>query len=157
MARGRRTTPRYPRASAPRPDEFSAGGVVLNGEDVLVIVPKRRAASGARVLALPKGHVDGDETPEQAATREVREEGGVEAELIDDLGEVRYHYRRGGRLIHKRVHFFLFNYLSGSPEDHDHEIAEARWISLAEAGSALTYEGEREMVSEALSKTRADR
>jgi 8-oxo-dGTP pyrophosphatase MutT (NUDIX family) len=139
------------------PQEYSAGGVVVRGDDVLVVVPKRRAASGAKVLALPKGHVDGDETPEQAARREVREEGGVDAELLDDLGEVRYRYKRGGRLIDKRVRFFLFNYLSGSPEDHDHEISEARWMTLSEAASALTYSGEREMISEALSKTRSDR
>lgn len=124
---------------------------------MLVVVPKRRAASGAKVLALPKGHVDGDETPEEAARREVREEGGVAAELLDDLGEVRYRYKRGGRLIDKRVRFFLFNYLSGSPEDHDHEISEARWMTLSEAAQALTYPGEREMISEALSKTRSDR
>ncbi len=124
---------------------------------MLVIVPKRRAASGAKVLALPKGHVDGDETPEQAARREVREEGGVEAELLDDLGEVRYRYKRGGRLIDKRVRFFLFSYISGSPEDHDHEIAEARWIGLAEASRALTYSGERDMIAQALSKIRSDR
>jgi len=122
-----------------------------------VIVPKRRAADGSRVLGLPKGHVDGEETPAEAARREVREEGGVDAELVDDLGEVRYHYRRGGRLIHKRVRFFLFDYVSGSPADHDHEIAEARWMPIEQAGSALTYQGEREMIAEALSKSRADR
>lgn len=144
-------------ASKSHPEEYSAGGVVVNGDEVLVIVPKRRAASGAKVLALPKGHVDGDETPEQAARREVREEGGVEAELLDDLGDVRYRYKRGGRLIDKRVRFFLFGYISGSPEDHDHEIAEARWIPLTEAVTALTYTGEREMIGKALSKTRADR
>ena len=147
-----------PSSPTPRfPQEYSAGGVVVRGDDVLVIVPKRRAASGAKVLALPKGHVDGDETPEEAARREVREEGGVDAELLDDLGEVRYRYKRGGRLIDKHVRFFLFNYLSGSPEDHDHEISEARWMTLSEAARALTYSGEREMISEALSKTRSDR
>jgi 8-oxo-dGTP pyrophosphatase MutT (NUDIX family) len=147
-----------PRSPTTRfPQEYSAGGVVVRGDDVLVVVPKRRAASGAKVLALPKGHVDGDETPEEAARREVREEGGVAAELLDDLGEVRYRYKRGGRLIDKRVRFFLFNYLSGSPEDHDHEISEARWMTLSEAAQALTYPGEREMISEALSKTRSDR
>ena len=139
------------------PEEYSAGGVVLNGEQVLVVVPKRRSANGSKVLALPKGHVDGDEKPEEAAQREVREEGGVEADLIELLGDVRYRYRRGGRLIDKRVRFFLFAYRSGSPDDHDHEIAQARWIALDEAATALTYQGEREMVGHALSKTRPDR
>jgi 8-oxo-dGTP pyrophosphatase MutT (NUDIX family) len=147
-----------PRQQADRfPEEYSAGGVVMKGDAVLVVVPKRRAANGSKVLALPKGHVDGDETPEEAARREVREEGGVEADLLEPLGEVRYRYRRGGRLIDKRVRFFLFAYRSGSPDDHDHEIAEARWMGLEDAAQALTYAGEREMVGEALSKTRADR
>ena len=138
-------------------EERSAGGVVLNGEDVLVVVPMRRAANGARVLALPKGHLDGDETDEQAAIREVREEGGVEVELVASLGDVHYHYRRRGRLISKRVRFFLFAFRSGSPADHDHEIEDASWLSLEEAVKALTYPGEREMVQSVLSKTRLDR
>lgn len=138
-------------------EEYSAGGVVVKGDEVLVIVPKRRAANGAKVLALPKGHLDGDETAEQAALREVREEGGVEAELVDLLGDVRYRYKRDGRLVDKRVRFFLFAYRSGSPDDHDHEIANARWMALSEAATGLTYAGEREMVTQALSKSRPDR
>jgi 8-oxo-dGTP pyrophosphatase MutT (NUDIX family) len=140
-----------------RAEERSAGGVVVKGGDVLVIVPKRRAANGSTVLGLPKGHIDGDETAEQAAQREVREEGGVEAELLESLGDVRYRYRRGSALIDKEVRFFLFRYKSGSPEDHDHEIIEACWMALAEAAKRLTYPGEREMVARALSKTGGDR
>ena len=109
------------------------------------------------MLALPKGHLDGDETDEQAAAREVREEGGVEADLVAPLGDVRYHYRRNGRLISKRVRFFLFAFRSGSPADHDHEIEDARWLPLTQAVTELTYPGEREMVLSALSKTGADR
>ena len=85
------------------------------------------------MLALPKGHLDGDETDEQAATREVREEGGVEVDLVEPLGDVRYHYRRDGRLISKRVRFFLFRFRSGSPADHDHEIEDARWLPMEQA------------------------
>ena len=40
------------------------------------------------VLALPKGHPDGEESPLEAALREVREEAGVQAEVVDSLGEV---------------------------------------------------------------------
>ena len=137
--------------------EISAGGVVVRGNQVVVIVPTRRAFDGSRVLALPKGHLDGDETDEQAAAREVREEGGVEADLVAPLGDVRYHYRRNGRLISKRVRFFLFAFRSGSPADHDHEIEDARWLPLTQAATELTYPGEREMVLSALSKTGADR
>jgi 8-oxo-dGTP pyrophosphatase MutT (NUDIX family) len=144
--------------SAPKgADEFSAGGVVVRGDDVIVIVPVKRAADGRRVVGLPKGHLDGDETPEQAAVREVAEETGVDAELIDELGDVRYRYDRKGRRVDKVVRFYLFEYRSGDVADHDHEIEEARWVPLREATRELTYDGEREMVQRALSRFSQDR
>jgi 8-oxo-dGTP pyrophosphatase MutT (NUDIX family) len=129
--------------------ERSAGGVVLRGEQVLAIVPTRRGPDGARVLGLPKGHIDPGESPLQAATREVREETGVHAEPVRELGELRYWYRRGGRTIPKSVRFYLFHYLSGDTADHDDEVEEVRWIDLAAAQAALTYAGERQMVGRA--------
>jgi 8-oxo-dGTP pyrophosphatase MutT (NUDIX family) len=137
--------------------EISAGGVVLRGEQVVVIVPIRRAPDGSRVLALPKGHVDPGENTLQAAEREVREETGVLVELVRELGEVRYWYRRDGRTIPKSVTFYLFNYLSGDTADHDDEVEEARWIGLREARKALTHAAEREMVTRALAYLQEDR
>ena len=140
-----------------RAQEISAGGVVLRGEQVVVIVPTRRAPNGSRVLALPKGHVDPGETALQAAEREVREEAGVVVELVRELGEVRYWYRRDGRTIGKSVTFYLFNYVSGDTADHDDEVEEARWISLREAQETLTHEAEREMILRALAYLEEDR
>lgn len=143
--------------SAATPAEFSAGGVVVRGGEVITIVPVKRAADGRRVLGLPKGHSDGEETPEQAALREVAEETGVRAELVEGLGDIDYHYECRGRRIHKVVRFFLFDYRSGDLADHDHEIEEARWMPLAEAARVLTFAGEREIVQRALSRGAADR
>jgi 8-oxo-dGTP pyrophosphatase MutT (NUDIX family) len=129
--------------------EISAGGVVVRDGEVAVIVPTRRAADGSRVLSLPKGHVDPGETPLQAAGREVREEAGVVAEPVRELGESRYWYRRDGRTIGKSVYFYLFDYTRGKTEDHDDEVEEARWMPLKEAEKKLTYPAEREMVARA--------
>jgi 8-oxo-dGTP pyrophosphatase MutT (NUDIX family) len=138
-------------------EEFSAGGVVVSKGQVITIVPVKRAADGRRVLGLPKGHPDGDETPEQAATREIAEEAGVRAQLVEPLGDIEYRYERKGRPVRKVVRFFLFDYTSGDLADHDHEIEEASWMPLAEAAQRLSYEGEREMVSRAMSRGAADR
>jgi 8-oxo-dGTP pyrophosphatase MutT (NUDIX family) len=137
--------------------EFSAGGVVVRGDECVVIVPVKRSPQGRRVLGLPKGHPDEGESDEAAAAREVREETGVRAELVEPLGDIEYDYQRRGRRVHKRVRFFLFRYLSGSTADHDHEIEDARWLPLADAAEKLSYEGEREMAARALSRVQADR
>lgn len=130
--------------------ERSAGAVVVRDGELIAIVPTRRAADGSRVLGLPKGHIDAGETPLQAALREVREETGIVAELVEELGEVRYWYVRDGRRVPKSVFFYLFRYLSGDVADHDFEVEEVRCIPLAEAARELTYASEREMVERAI-------
>ena len=130
--------------------EFSAGGVVvrrMEGRPFVAVVRVRD-----EILALPKGHPDGDESAPEAAQREVREETGLEAELVERLGDVKYWYVRGGERVMKIVAFFLFRYRSGSVADHDHEVEEALWIPLDEAPRRLAYKGEKEMAEVARSR-----
>ena len=110
-----------------------------------------------RVTALPKGAPHEGETDRETAAREVREETGVTVEVGERLGDVSYVYRRDGRRIHKVVHYYLCTYLSGSTDDHDDEVENARWIPLQDALTALTYPGERRLIARAMSKLAPDR
>ena len=138
--------------ASPVERETSYGGVVVRGDEVLVITP-----AGKRVTALPKGGATPGESGEQSAAREVREETGVTATVREPLGDVRYWYRRGGVRVAKTVHFFLCDYVAGDTADHDHEVDEARWMPLAEAATALSYPGERALIERAQSRLAAGR
>ncbi len=121
-----------------------------------ILLQRRDIDPGRGAWTFPSGYVDRGEVVEEAAAREVREEAGVEGVLVEKLGDVRYWYQREGRRIFKQVTFFLFDYRAGDTADHDHEIEDARWIPLEEARTALTFEGERDMVDRALSRLRGD-
>ncbi|MBZ5567894.1 MAG: NUDIX domain-containing protein [Acidobacteriia bacterium] len=139
--------------------EFSAGGVVLRRMQerwwVAVIEPQSRRKPGApaSVLALPKGNVDKGEKPEETAVREVREETGVEADLLSKLTDIEYIYIRswGGReRVFKSVSFFLLMYRSGrighiTPAMR-REVRQSLWLPLDEAPGKLSYRGERDVV-----------
>jgi 8-oxo-dGTP pyrophosphatase MutT (NUDIX family) len=101
-------------------------------------------------LALPKGHPDRDESAADAALREVREETGLQAELVEKLDDVRYWYVRKGERRFKIVRFFLLRYRSGSVRDHDDEVVSAGWIPLEEAPQRLSYRGERDVAERAI-------
>lgn len=130
----------------------SSGGVAFrlnNGQvEVALILVGPRAR-----WQLPKGSVDTDESNEDAALREVREETGIEAELVTPLDRIEYWFyaTRGGQRVrfHKFVHFFLMRYRSGSVTDHDHEVEEARWVEINQAIEMLAYESEKTVARKA--------
>lgn len=120
------------------------------GVDVVIV--RTGEGDGAR-WQLPKGIVESGESPELTAQREVREEGGVEAQLVAPLSTIEYWYvgtERGERVrYHKFVHFFLFEYERGDVAAHDHEVAESRWASLEDAAAMLSFRSERKVLDEA--------
>lgn len=120
-------------------NEVSAGGVVyrLNKEDIEVLICKD---AGYQRWVLPKGLVRKNESFENAALREVKEEVGVEARIIQSLGEPeKYIYVARGIRVFKSVHYFLMEYISGNEQEHDTEMDEVRWVKLAEAIEMLAY------------------
>jgi 8-oxo-dGTP pyrophosphatase MutT (NUDIX family) len=105
------------------------------------------------VWALPKGLVDAGERPAETAVREGFEETGVTGRLASKLGDVRYVYTWEGERVFKVVSFFLAHAQRGRvgelPVGMDREVAEARWLPLADGRTLLAYKGEREMVGKA--------
>jgi 8-oxo-dGTP pyrophosphatase MutT (NUDIX family) len=134
--------------------EVSAGGVVYRRSDegVEVVLAARRTRRGDLAWGLPKGLVEPDETPEQAAVREVREETGLEAEVEASLGEIRYFYVWEGVRVRKAVHFFLMRATGGDVSQHDDEMEEVRWFPLSVALRRATYKGEREVLQRAAAR-----
>ena len=133
-------------------EQVSAGGVAYRRRGGRVEVALISVGEPAR-WQLPKGLVGRGETPEETALREVREETGLEAELIAPLEKIEYWYfanERGARVrYHKFVHFFLMRYTSGSTADHDAEVNEARWFDLRDAQASLAFKGERQILERA--------
>ena len=105
------------------------------------------------VWALPKGLVDEGESAAETALREGYEETGIHARLETKLGDVRYVYMWQGERVFKIVSFYLARAGRGRigeiPAGMELEVAEARWLPLAEAERLLAYKGEREMALKA--------
>jgi 8-oxo-dGTP pyrophosphatase MutT (NUDIX family) len=137
-------------------NERSAGGVLLVpvGSALLVALISLR---GGDVLALPKGHIEPGERPEQTAVRETREETGITGAVIAPLEEISYMYwsRVSRARVAKRVAFYLLAYRAGSPAHHDGEVEGVRLVPVADASEALSYPGERGVMDRALASLRA--
>ena len=130
-------------------DQISAGGVAFRRQDSKVEMAIVSVKPSLR-WQLPKGIIDPGESPEITAVREVREEAGIETDLLSLIETIEYWYRstKDGKPVrfHKFVYFYLLSYSSGDVSYHDHEVAEARWVNFEEAVKMLAFKSEREVV-----------
>ena len=94
----------------------------------------------------PKGLI-GDkkdnESKEETALREVKEETGIDAEIIEPLPPRTFWYQMKGKKRKKTVYYYLMNHLGGNTEDHDHEMQAVEWIPIDKVINRLTYKGDR--------------
>lgn len=133
--------------------EVSSGGVIYRKPGETFEVALARARQGP-IWCLPKGRVEENETLEQAAIREVREETGLRGTIVGPIRSIEYTYSSrledGGRApVEKIVHFFLMIFVDGSVEDHDGEVLDVRWFPLEIAGRLLYHAGERDVLAAA--------
>lgn len=110
--------------------------VKLVGDNWQVLLVKHHASH----WAFPKGHAEGEETPSQAAERELLEETGLKVEKYipsEDLIE-RYKFKYEGELIDKKVQYFLAQ-VSGDVVIQQEEIQDSRWLSFVDAEKLITF------------------
>jgi 8-oxo-dGTP pyrophosphatase MutT (NUDIX family) len=138
-------TPEQP-AAGKTAFEFSAGGVVLRPQEVLLVWAKD--LKGVTVVTFPKGIVEKGESSQEAALREVLEETGYRCEIVSELPRSEYFFRRDGQLVRKTVRWFVMRPLAVEGE-HDEEIERVDWVSLVEAAELLTYKSDRELLRSA--------
>lgn len=148
LRRQRRTVHRG--ASLPVVHETSAGGIAITIEDGVALAAciGRRNRAGKLEWCLPKGHIEGDETPAEAARREVAEETGIEAEVIHTIGVIDYWFTGDDRRVHKTVHHFLLEAQGGTittENDPDQEAEVAAWIAVVDLPRRLAYPNERKV------------
>lgn len=143
--------------------EFSAGGIVLRLPfDKLRVAQDKFLKNRVEVLvtqhsqnhhwSFPKG-LTGDhpeQTLEESALREVREEGGIEAKIIGKVGYSKYTYTLNGEKIFKIVTYFLMQYVSGDIKDHDWEVSDIGWFAPEDALKRLSFSQDKELLKRAL-------
>lgn len=126
--------------------EFSAGGVVFNDKNQVLLTKH----SQNKHWSFPKGLIDPGQTSKEAALREVREEGGIEAEIVDKVGYSKYVYTLNGEKIFKVVTYFLMKYKNGDPKNHDFEVEEAGWFEVDDAIKQLTFTQDKVLLKKAI-------
>lgn len=129
-------------------EETSAGGLVVQGNHGLVEVAviARINRAGRLEWCLPKGHLEGEETPQQAAVREIAEETGIVGDVVAKIGTIDYWFTVEGRRIHKTVHHYLLDAVGGqltTENDPDAEAVDVAWVPMSELGSRLAFVNER--------------
>ena len=94
----------------------------------------------------PKGWVDEGENLEQAAIREVREEGGVVAKIVKKLPALKVFFKDKGELVMKFITYFVMEYESDVPGGFGEETAEVKWVTKEEVMQLLAHKNERELL-----------
>lgn len=117
--------------------EFSCGGVVLDGNKVLLVQVK--SMKGRKIWTFPKGHIEAGETPRQAALREVLEETGYRAGILRPLLKVRYAFTIKGKYVKKVVQWYLMKKLGRIGKHDPSEILAINWVSIAKAKEMVEY------------------
>ena len=113
----------------------AAGGIVVRDRAILLVHRPRYDD-----WSFPKGKLEGDESWEEGAIREVEEETGLRCEVGPLAGSTRYFVAQGP----KEVRYFRMT--SDGEAVAQNEVDEVRWALIEEARALLTHERDRKLL-----------
>jgi 8-oxo-dGTP pyrophosphatase MutT (NUDIX family) len=135
--------------------ETSAGGIVYKKEDNRVLWLVLQPAK-SKWWGFPKGRIGDkvhDESMQEAALREVEEEGGIKTNIIVEKPiSVQYFFKFQGYLVKKTVHYFLMEYVSGDIAAHDWEVGDSKWVTQEEAEKLISHKSDKEAFEKTLTQ-----
>lgn len=104
----------------------------------------------------PKGHTEGEETPKEAARRELKEETGlvVEELLLNSPLSEQYTFYRNRKKVLKTSYYFPAR-VSGTVSLQEEEIREGRWLGFDMAMKTLTFSEGRALFNQVLHELKA--
>lgn len=129
--------------------ETSCGCIIFNGDKVLLEYQKHGQDT---YWTFPKGHIEGNETEKESAIREVKEETGLDVEILDDTPfEVNYYIQDVN--VNKIVKLFLAKPLEANQNlvRQEAEVDSLEWLDFSQAREKLTYDSTRTLWDKALS------
>ena len=95
--------------------------------------------------SFPKGHVEGTETEEETAVREIMEETGIQVALDTSFRHVITYAPK--KETTKDVIYFLARALTYDYTPQEEEIAQIKWVEINHATSILSYDNDRQLVT----------
>lgn len=124
------------------PVEICAGCIILNEYDQVCITTEHGYHQ------IPKGHREGNETLQECALREIKEEIGLAVEIIEGF-EIKTNYKMRHRNHLKEITFFLAKTNTQKVVCQQEEIDGAQWLDIDEAIELVERKNWKDVLSAA--------
>ena len=129
-------------------EAVSCGGVVIFRGKILLLYKNYRKRYEGWVL--PKGTVERGETYPTTALREVREESGAKAKIVEYIGKSGYTFTVPEDIVDKEVHWYLMRSDSYySKPQREEFFMDSGYYKFHEAYHLLKFANEKEILEKA--------